>query len=40
MTTLNLETIHLKAGEKGANYENMPIQIYRKYHFQKLKIFR
>ena len=22
------------------NYENMPIQIYRKFHLQKLKIFR
>ena len=22
------------------HYENMPIQIYRKFHFQKLKIFR
>ena len=24
----------------GTHYENMPIQIYRKFHLQKLKIFR
>ena len=25
---------------KQKHYENMPIQIYRKFHFQKMKIFR
>ena len=25
---------------KAFHYENMPIQIYRKFHLQKLKIFR
>ena len=27
-------------GSKNVHYENMPIQIYRKFHLQKLKIFR
>ena len=26
--------------EKKKHYENMPFQIYRKFHLQKLKIFR
>ena len=29
-----------KWSQKGNHYENTPIQIYRKFHLQKLKIFR
>ena len=31
---------HSRGAKLVKHYENMPIQIYRKFHLQKLKIFR